>query len=661
MTNKIETDIKDVSEKKAKNNQKKKTQNKSGKKQTVKNNKTQKDKAVSGKKKKIQEMSFPEIIEETPARTKTQKRTKNTQNKEAGKSKKQSGAQNKKTKKKEQSAKKNVNTEKVKIYFLGGINEVGKNMTLYEYGDDMFIVDCGLAFPDQDMPGVDLVIPDFSFVEKNSDKIRGVVITHGHEDHIGALAYLLKTVNVPVYSTRLTIGLIEGKLKEHEILRKCTLKTVNPGDKINLGKFNIEFIHVNHSIPDAVALAIKSPAGTIVQTGDFKIDCTPIDGSMIDIARFSELGKEGVLCYLADSTNAERPGFTESEKKVGESFELLFRKAGKKRIIVATFASNIHRVQQIIDVAQSLGRKVALSGRSLENVVAIGAQLGYLKVPENILISIDMINKYSPEELVLITTGSQGEPMSALTRMAFSDHRKVSITPNDYIIISANPIPGNEKMVSTVVNELMRLGAEVIYEKMYDVHVSGHACQEELKIMLGIIKPKYFIPVHGEQKHLQKHAKLGENMGIDRNNIMIVENGYCVSVSEEKICKAETVTAGKVFVDGSGVGDVGSVVLRDRKHLSNDGLIIIVASVDSVTGEILSGPDLVSRGFVYVKEAEDLMEDAKSVAYNTLYMCQKKNVREWNAIKNRLRDDVSRLMYERTKRSPMILPIIMEV
>lgn len=562
---------------------------------------------------------------------------------------------------KKQSNKTKINTEKVKISFLGGINEVGKNMTLYEYGDDMFIVDCGLAFPDQDMPGVDIVIPDFTYIEKNAEKIRGVVITHGHEDHIGALAYLLKTVNTPVFGTRLTIGLIEGKLKEHNMLNKVILKTVEPGDEITLGKFNVEFIHVNHSIPDAVGLAIKSPAGVIVQTGDFKIDCTPIDGGMIDIARFARLGSEGVLALLSDSTNAERPGFTESEKIVGESFERLFRRAGQRRIIVATFASNIHRVQQIIDVAESLGRKVALSGRSLENVVTIGAQLGYLKVPENILISIDMINRYTPEQLVLITTGSQGEPMSALTRMAFSDHRKVSITPNDYVIISANPIPGNEKTVGNVINELMRLGAEVVYEKMYDVHVSGHACQEELKMMLGIVKPKYFIPVHGEQKHLQKHAKLGENMGIDSKNIMIVENGCVLELSEAEIKKLEKVQAGQVFVDGSGVGDVGSVVIRDRKHLSNDGLIIVVATIDSVTGEILSGPDIVSRGFVYVRESEDLMTEARDIAYESLSKCQTRHIHEWNMIKSRIRDDVSKLMYERTKRSPMILPIIMEV
>lgn len=595
-------------------------------------------------------------VNQTKNPNKTTSKAKQIQNK-------QSKTQNYKNKSKKGRSKqqKSKPCEKVKIAFLGGINEVGKNITLYEYGDDMFIVDCGLAFPDQDMPGVDLVIPDFTYLEKNVEKIKGVVITHGHEDHIGALAYLLKTVNVPVFGTRLTIGLIEGKLKEHKMLGNVILKTVEPGDEITLGKFKVEFIHVNHSIPDAVALAIKSPAGVIVQTGDFKIDCTPIDGGMIDIARFAQLGKEGVLALLSDSTNAERPGFTESEKKVGESFGLLFRKAGQRRIIVATFASNIHRVQQIIDVAKSLGRKVALSGRSLENVVTIGTELGYLKVPENILISIDEINKYTPEQIVLITTGSQGEPMSALTRMAFSDHRKVSITPNDYVIISANPIPGNEKMVGNVINELMMLGAEVVYEKMYDVHVSGHACQEELKMMLGIVKPQYFIPVHGEHKHLQKHALLAEHMGINRKNILIVENGSVFELAQDHVKRLENVQAGRVFVDGTGVGDVGSIVIRDRKHLSSDGLIIIVATIDSASGELLSGPDVVSRGFVYVRESEDLIEDAKRISYESLMKCQYKNIREWNTIKNRIRDDVSKLMYEKTKRSPMILPIIMEV
>lgn len=549
----------------------------------------------------------------------------------------------------------------VKIAFLGGLNEVGKNITLFEYKDEIILVDCGLAFPDEDMPGIDLVIPDFSYIEKNADKVKGICITHGHEDHIGSLAYLLKKVNITVYSTRLTNGLIEGKLREHDLLGGAKLNVVKPGDTVKFGEFSVEFIHVNHSIPDAVALAIKCAGGTIVHTGDFKIDTTPIDGEMIDIARFAEIGKEGVLCMMADSTNAERHGYTESESKVGDSFELLFRKAENRRIIVATFASNIHRVQQIINVAKANGRKVALSGRSLENVVAVSSELGYLDVPEGILIKLDMINQYAENEIVLITTGSQGEPMSALTRMAFSDHRKVAIGPNDYVIISANPIPGNEKTVGGVVNELMKHGAEVVYEKMYDVHVSGHACREELKLMLGIVKPKYFIPVHGEQKHLQKHASLAESIGIPSNNIIIADNGKVVEVSKDSIRCSGTVPAGQIFVDGSGVGDVGSVVLRDRKHLAEDGIIIIVATIDSVSGELVSGPDIVSRGFVFVRESEELMSQARNTALESLERCHSRNIYDWGTIKSRIRDDVSRLMYEKTKRSPMILPIIMEI
>ncbi len=549
----------------------------------------------------------------------------------------------------------------IKIAFLGGLNEVGKNITLFEYENEIVIVDCGLAFPDEDMPGIDLVIPDFSYIEKNASKVRGICITHGHEDHIGALAYLLKKVNIPVYSTRLTNGLIEGKLKEHNLLSSVKLNVVNPGDTVNLGKFSVEFIHVNHSIPDAVGLALKCEGGTIVHTGDFKIDTTPIDGEMIDIARFAELGKEGVLCMMADSTNAERPGYTESERKVGDSFELLFRKAENRRIIVATFASNIHRVQQIINVAKMLGRKVALSGRSLENVVAVGSELGYLDVPEGILIKLDMINQYSDSEIVLITTGSQGEPMSALTRMAFSDHRKVAIGPNDYVIISATPIPGNEKTVSRVVNELMKHGAEVVYEKMYDVHVSGHACREELKLMLGIVKPRYFIPVHGEQKHIQKHAALAESVGIPSQNVILADNGMMVEVSEDAIKCAGAVPAGQIFVDGSGVGDVGSIVLKDRKHLAEDGIIIVVATLDSASGDLVSGPDVVSRGFVFVRESEELIASARETAYDTIMRCFDRNIYDWGTIKSRVRDDVSRLMYEKTKRSPMVLPIIMEI
>lgn len=549
----------------------------------------------------------------------------------------------------------------LRIAFLGGLNEIGKNITLYECQDDMFIVDCGMAFPDQDMPGVDIVIPDFTYLERNKDKIRGILLTHGHEDHIGSLPYLLKSVNVPVYGTRLTLGLVEGKLKEHGILNKVKLNVINPGQSVKLGCFDIEFIHVNHSIPDAVSFAINTPAGTVVQTGDFKIDSTPIDGDSIDLARFGEYGKKGVLALLSDSTNAEVPGFTESERKVGDSFANLFQRAGNHRIIVATFASNIHRVQQIIDVAQSMGRKVVLSGRSLENVMSIGLELGYLNVPQGLLIGIDQIRNYPAEKLVIVTTGSQGEPMSALYRMAYSDHRKISILPGDYVIISATPIPGNEKTVSNVVNELMKLGAEVIYERMYEVHVSGHACNEEQKIMLGLVKPKYFIPVHGEQKHLRKHAKLAKNMGINEENIFIGDNGRVLELTQKECKFIGTVPAGRVLVDGYGVGDVGSIVLRDRKHLAEDGLIIVVATIQSGTGEILAGPDVVSRGFVYVREAEQLIEDARCLARDILMQCADNEIHEWGVIKTRIRDEVSRLMYERTKRNPMILPVIMEV
>ncbi len=549
----------------------------------------------------------------------------------------------------------------IKISFLGGLNEIGKNMTLYEYDGDMFLVDCGLAFPDSEMLGVDIVIPDFTYVQRNVDNIRGILITHGHEDHIGGLAYLLKTLNVPVYGTSLTIGLIEGKLREHGIFEKCKLNVIKPGDRVKLGKFEVETIHVNHSIPDALAFAIRCEAGTIVQTGDFKIDTTPIDGQMIDLARFAEIGREGVLCYLADSTNAEKPGFSASERTVGQSFDTLFRKAGNRRIIVATFASNIHRVQQIIDVAVSQNRKVALSGRSLENVVSVGQELGYLDVPDGVIISLDELRNYTPEQILLITTGSQGEPMSALSRMAFSDHRKVNITSSDYVIISATPIPGNEKMVTKVINELMKRGAEVVYERMYDVHVSGHAYQEELKLMFGLVKPKYFIPVHGEQKHLAKHAMLAEQMGVPPENIIISDIGKVVEVSETGIREAGTVPAGKVFVDGTGVGDVGSVVLRDRTRLAQDGIITVVLTMDSASGTVISGPDIVSRGFVYVREAEELMEDLREVAVWAVENCIDNDIHDWTTIKARIRDEISRLVYEKTKRSPMILPIIMEV
>ena len=548
----------------------------------------------------------------------------------------------------------------IKVYFLGGLNEIGKNFTLYECQGDMVIVDCGLSFPDEDMPGVDSVIPDFAFVEKNRERIRGVVITHGHEDHIGAVPYLMKKLNVPVYGTALTIGLIEGKLKEHN-LSSANLHVTPAGSHIQLGCMDVELIHVNHSIADAVALAIHSPAGTIVHTGDFKIDMTPAEGAMIDLCRFAELGKEGVLALLADSTNAERPGYTQTEQTVNNSLDSLFMRAEGKRIIVATFASSISRVQMIINCAVKYGRKVALSGRSMVNVMGIASELGYLHIPDGVLIDLNLINRYEPGQLVLITTGSQGETMSALTRMAFSDHRQVAINPNDFIIISARPIPGNEKTVGAVVDELLKQDCTVIYESMYDVHVSGHACQEELKMMQALTKPKYFIPVHGEQKHLRKHAGLAMAMGMPRENIFIGDIGNVLELSEEHMKQLPDVPAGDVLVDGLGVGDVGSIVLRDRKHLSEDGLIVAVCSIDAQSGKVVSGPDIVSRGFVYVRESEALMDEARDLVYNTLEECAREHVRDWSGMKQRIKDELSRFLYQKTRRSPMILPIIMEV
>ncbi len=544
---------------------------------------------------------------------------------------------------------------------LGGLGEIGKNITVYEYDGDMFLIDCGMSFPDEEMPGIDIVIPDFSFIEKNADKIKGLVLTHGHEDHIGAIPYLFKVCKIPVYGTSLTLGLVEGKLKEHHLLDLADLTVIKPGDKIKLGKFGLEFIHVNHSIPDAIAVAIETPAGVVVQTGDFKIDTTPIDGEVIDLARFAELGKNGVLALLSDSTNAERPGYTQSERIVGDSFSNLFKKAENKRILVATFSSNIHRIQQIIDEAVRCGRKVALSGRSMQNVVQVASDLGYLNVPEGVLIDIDMIKRYMPEQLVIITTGSQGEPMSALRRMAFGDHRKVEISSQDFIIISATPIPGNEKLVTKVINELLKLGAQVVYEKMYDVHVSGHACQEELKIMLELIKPKFFIPVHGEQKHLSRHASLASAVGVNEKNILIASIGNVIELCERYMKVTETVPAGSVLVDGFGVGDVGNVVLRDRKHLAEDGIIVAAFAVDPVTNEVVSGPELISRGFVYVKESEQLFFEARECACDIIEKCYLSNIRDWNTVKARVRDGLSKFLYEQTGRSPMILPVILEV
>lgn len=549
----------------------------------------------------------------------------------------------------------------LKIIPLGGLNEIGKNFTVFEYANDIFIVDCGLAFPDSEMPGVDIVLPDYSYVEKNKDKVRGIVVTHGHEDHIGGIPYFLKKVNVPVYATRLTIGLIEGKLKEHNILSSAKLVEVTPRQTVKMGCMAVEFIRVNHSIPDAVGMAIYTPAGTIVHTGDFKIDYTPIQGGIIDLPRFAELGNKGVLALMSDSTNSERKGFTMSESKVGDSFEKLFLHAEGKRIIIATFASNIHRVQQIIDNAVKFGRKVAIFGRSMLNVMGKAMELGYLKVPDGIIIDIDVMNRYPSEKVVLITTGSQGEPMSALTRMAMNDHKKVTINPNDFIIISATPIPGNEKFVTKVVNELMRSGAEVIYEAMYDVHVSGHACQEEQKLILSLVKPKFFIPVHGEYKHLKRHAQTAMEMGIPEKNIIIADIGNVIETDGEDMRVTSQVASGKVLVDGLGVGDVGAIVLRDRKHLAQDGLIIAVATIESESGTILAGPDIVSRGFVYVRESEELMDEAKKILLKTLQFCMDSDLREWNAIKTKMKDALSDYIYTRTRRNPMILPIIMEI
>ena len=541
---------------------------------------------------------------------------------------------------------------------LGGLNEIGKNMTAYECGDDILIVDCGLAFPDEEMLGVDLVIPDFTWVEKNRDRVRGVLLTHGHEDHIGGLPYLLKTVNVPVYGTRLTLGLVEGKLKEHGLTGKVKLNVVNPGDVVKLGCMSVEFIHVNHSISDAVAMAITTPAGLIVQTGDFKIDTTPIHGDMIDLARFGELGKQGVLALLMDSTNAERPGYTMSERAVGRKFNQLFQQAEGRRLIIATFASNVHRVQQIVDYAAKYGRHVAVSGRSMVNVCTIATELGYLNVPDGLIVDIDSINRYPQDKMVIITTGSQGEAMSGLYRMAYSDHRKVEVGPNDFIIISANPIPGNEKTVSKMVNELMKLGAQVIYES---VHVSGHACQEELKTIIGLTKPKFFMPVHGEQKHLRKNYQLGLDMGIPSSNILISDIGQVVEFTPDSMKVVGTAPAGRMMVDGLGVGDVGSIVLRDRKHLAQDGLIVVVATIDGSNGQLVAGPDIVSRGFVYVRESEQLMDKTKEAARAVLDECSTNGITEWGTIKTRVKDALSKLLFEKTKRSPMILPVIMEV
>ena len=548
----------------------------------------------------------------------------------------------------------------VRIIPLGGLNEIGKNMTVYECGNDMFIVDCGLAFPDETMLGIDIVIPDFTYVVQNKEKIRGVFITHGHEDHIGGIPYLMKEIDAPLYATKLTLGLIKNKLKEHGLSNQVKMMEVKPGDTIKAGCMSVEFIRVNHSIPDACALALHTPAGVIVQTGDFKVDYTPIEGGVIDLGRFGELGSEGVLALLPDSTNIEMPGSTPSERTVGESFNKLFQMAGDRRIIIATFASNIHRIQQIIDYAVKYDKKVSVSGRSMVNVVATAIELGYLKVPSGILVDIDVANRLPFNEVVLITTGSQGEPLSALSRMAMSEHRKVKVTPNDFIIISARPIPGNEKFVNRVVNELMRLGAEVIYEKMYEVHVSGHACQDEQKLMMALTKPQYILPVHGEYKHLRKYSIVAKQMGIDEDHVIIPAIGQVLETDGESFRFGGEVPSGAVMVDGLGVGDVGSIVLRDRKHLAEDGLIVVVAAINAKNKRIVSGPDIISRGFVYVREAEDMINGARDVAKAALEESINSGVRDWTTLKNRMKDEVSRYVYNKTKRSPMVLTVIQE-
>ena len=548
---------------------------------------------------------------------------------------------------------------KVQIIPLGGLGEIGKNMTVFRYGDDMILIDAGLMFPEDDMLGIDLVIPDITYLVENQDKLKGIFLTHGHEDHIGALPYVMKQIDCPVYGTALTLGILQGRLKENGVSSE-NCRTIKPGDKISAGAFKLDFIRVNHSIPDAIAIAINTPIGTIIHTGDFKIDHTPVDGQVTEFNKFAEYGDRGVLALLADSTNAERPGFTPSEKMVGKTFDDEFRYA-KNRIIVATFSSNVHRIQQVIDAAMKYDRKVAVIGRSMVNVVSIAKELGYLKAPEGEIIDIDETNNYTPDKIVIITTGSQGEPMSALTRMAMNDHKKVDIMPGDTVIISATPIPGNEKLVSRTIDHLYKLGADVIYEKSNGVHVSGHASQEEIKLVHNLVRPQFFIPVHGEFRHLIKHANIAQSLGMPKENIVIAENGSVIEITKNSIGINGKVQAGKVLVDGLGVGDVGNIVLRDRRQLSQDGIMIVVVTIDKETCHVVSGPDIVSRGFVYVREAEGLMDEARDKVQLALEKCEENGISEWSAIKSTVRDSLGRFLYERTRRRPMILPIIMEI
>lgn len=549
----------------------------------------------------------------------------------------------------------------LKIIPLGGLHEVGKNITVFQYEDEMIVVDCGLSFPEDEMLGVDLVIPDITYILKNKEKLKGMVITHGHEDHIGSVPYFLKQINTPIYGTKLTLGLIKNKLEEHNLVSSTKLNEVVPGDTIKLGKnFKVEFIQSSHSIPDSVMLAIHTPVGTVLHTGDFKVDYTPMDGKLMDFGRLAELGKKGVLALMSDSTNAERKGFTMSESTVGEVFDRLFNNC-RKRIVVATFASNVHRVQQIVNCAIKYNRKIAVCGRSMINMISTARDLGYIKCPDNLFIDIDMINNYVDEQLLIITTGSQGETMSALTRMASGTHRKVKITQNDLIIISANPIPGNEKHVSKVIDSLMQIGAEVVYSALADVHVSGHACQEEQKLILALTKPKYFIPIHGEYRHLIAHGETAKIMGVPKENIFKLENGKILEMDKNNAEFTGLVQSGIVLVDGLGIGDVGNVVLRDRQHLSQDGLIIVVLTMDGSTGEVIAGPDVISRGFVYVRESENVMEDIKQAVRHEVRRFEQNGVRDWSTIKNSIRENLRDYIFTKTKRNPMIIPILMEI
>lgn len=553
---------------------------------------------------------------------------------------------------------KKENRGKLKIIPLGGLEQIGMNITAFEYEDSIIVVDCGLAFPEDDMLGIDLVIPDVTYLKDNISKVKGFVITHGHEDHIGALPYVLKEINLPIYTTKLTMGIIENKLKEHNLLRTTKRKVVRHGQSINLGQFRIEFIKTNHSIQDASALAIYSPAGTVVHTGDFKVDYTPVFGDAIDLQRFAEIGKKGVLALMCDSTNAERKGFTMSERTVGKTFDNIFAEHKNTRIIIATFASNVDRVQQIINSAYKYGRKVAVEGRSMVNVIGTAAELGYLQIPDKTLIDIDQIKNYPDDKVVLITTGSQGESMAALSRMAANIHKKVTIKPNDTIIFSSNPIPGNEKAVSRVINELSRKGADVIFQ---DAHVSGHACQEEIKLIYSLVKPKYSIPVHGEYRHLKAQAQIASDLGIPKENIFILSSGDVLELNEEEPAKVkEKVRTGAILVDGLGVGDVGNIVLRDRQHLAEDGIMIVVLTLEKHSSRLLAGPDIVSRGFVYVRESEDLMDEARIVVEDAIDVCLDKHITDWGKIKNIIKDSLGDFLWKRTKRNPMILPIIME-